>query len=236
MKEELQNGRQPNDAVVPAGPTEHLAQPEKDLLRTVLKSDGFARQLARAPGGWRNLSDIELDQLDLRPVDKRVVLALQELVSRGYPELASQRLSTSADVGRVYGARLGGLVYEVMIGIALDGRNNFIGEVEIAKGGAHGLSITARDVLRPMIRMGASAFVLVHNHPSGSPQPSLEDVQMPHALAACGEIVGVPLVDHVVVGAKGGGCCSLYDLGILDRKEGAARTERYCAGRSPPTR
>lgn len=219
MKEEL---REQPDTTAPADLTDHLAEPEKDLLSAVLKNDGLARRLSRAPGGWRTLSQSELDELSLRAVDKRTVLALQELVSRGYPELTPRRLSTSADIGTVYSARLGGLVHEVMIGIALDGRTNVVGEVKIARGGAHGLSITARDVLRPLIRMGASAFVLVHNHPSGSPQPSSEDIVMTRALAACAEIVGIPLVDHVVVGARGGGYCSLYDLGILDGKESAA--------------
>ena len=56
----------------------------------------------------------------------------------------------------------------------------------------------------------------MHNHPSGDPCPSLDDLQMTKALVAIGEVVGLPLVDHVIVGARGGGHVSLFDLGVLD--------------------
>lgn len=192
-----------------------LTAPEQSLLERVLGSDDLAQTLARAPGGWRTQSEHELRTLGLGERDRRAVLSLQELVRRSFPELQRQRFACSDDVGRVYGARLGGLVNEVMLAVALDGRNHAIAELEIAVGGAHGLCVTARDILRPLIRAGASAFVLVHNHPSGDPTPSVEDVAMTRAIAAAAELVGIPLVDHVVVGARGGGFASLLDLGVL---------------------
>ncbi len=60
-----------------------------------------------------------------------------------------------------------------------------------------------RDVLSPALRDGASAIVLVHNHPSGDPTPSPEDIAMTRAVRSAGELVGIPLIDHVVV-ARGG--------------------------------
>lgn len=203
-----------------------LAEPEEALLRAIF-SDEIARRLARAPGGWRDLCEEELEQLHLRHQEKRSVRALQELVRRSYPKLVQHRLLNSAEVGRVYGDRLGGLVREVMLAVALDGRNNVIGEVEIASGGAHGLALTARDILRPLIRIGASAFVLVHNHPSGSSVPSSDDIAMTRSLAACAVVVGVPLVDHVVVAARGGGFTSLLDIGVFDEVHGNEEEETH---------
>jgi DNA repair protein RadC len=193
-----------------------ILEPEVDLLRQVLGDPELSAVLARAPGGWRSLGLRELDRMGLDDDAARVVLALQDLVRHAYPELPMRRLASSTDVGRVYGERLGGLVHEVMIAVALDGQNNFIGEVEIAAGGSHGIAVTPRDVFRPLIRMGASAFVLVHNHPSGSPTPSIEDVQMTRALIPVGEIVGIELVDHVIVGARGGSCVSMLDFGVFE--------------------
>jgi DNA repair protein RadC len=85
----------------------------------------------------------------------------------------------------------------------------------VAQGGLHGCALTPGDVLRPAVRDGGSAFVLVHNHPSGDPVPSREDVAMTRLVAAAGELLGVPLLDHVIVAR--GGESSLLELGALGR-------------------
>lgn len=91
-----------------------------------------------------------------------------------------------------------------------------LGEFEVAQGGRHGAAVTAADVLRPVIRAAGSAFILVHNHPSGDPTPSSEDIHMTKALRNAGLVVGVPLLDHIVIGARGGGYVSLSDRGVLE--------------------
>lgn len=192
-----------------------LAAPEAELLRTVLRSQRIADRLARAPGGWRDLSEHELERLRLTKVQRRAVLALQQLVRSGYPSLQQHKFSCSADIARIYAGRLGGLVYEVMLGLALNGRNEFMAELELARGGRHGAALTVADVLRPVIRAGASAFVLVHNHPSGDPMPSPEDIALTTAMKKAADLVSIPLVDHIIIGGRGGGFSSMLDLCIL---------------------
>jgi DNA repair protein RadC len=119
------------------------------------------------------------------------------------------------DVVRVYSARVGNLRHEVMLAVALDGRNHIIEELTLAQGGAHGCAITARDVFRPLIRVGASGVILVHNHPSGNPTPSREDIEMTRVVIEAGNVLSVPLLDHIVIGARGGGWTSLFDPGIV---------------------
>jgi len=109
--------------------------------------------------------------------------------------------------------RLAPLEHEEVWLLSLDGRNGLKSAQRIAQGGLHGCALTTRDVLRPALRDAASAIVLVHNHPSGDPGPSAEDVEMTRALAAACEVVGVPLLDHVVVAR--GGASSLLELGVL---------------------
>ena len=58
-----------------------------------------------------------------------------------------------------------------------------------------------REVFRQAIRVAAAGLVLVHNHPSGDPEPSAEDLEVTRRLRRAGRLVGVPLLDHVVVGA-----------------------------------
>ena len=109
--------------------------------------------------------------------------------------------------------RLACLDHEEVWLIALDGRNGMKSAQRIAQGGLHGCALLARDVLRPAVRDAASAIVLVHNHPSGDPEPSPEDVQMTRQIAVACEVVGVPLLDHVIVSR--GGSASLLAYGAL---------------------
>lgn len=102
---------------------------------------------------------------------------------------------------------------EVILAIALTTRMQVRAVVLIAKGGTSSATVHARDVFRPLVRLGASCFVIVHNHPSGDPTPSKEDVAMTNALAEAGQLLGITLVDHVVVAA--GGMVSFVETALL---------------------
>ncbi len=80
------------------------------------------------------------------------------------------------------------------------------------------MALRVADILRPLLRVGAAAFILLHNHPSGDPTPSAEDTKLTLALREAAEFVGVPLVDHIVIGARGGGAVSMHDIGVLQKK------------------
>jgi DNA repair protein RadC len=123
---------------------------------------------------------------------------------------------SSDEVARWGRIRLSHLDHEQVWVLSLDGKNNLRGARRIAEGGLHGCSLEPRDVLRAVVRDAASAFVLLHNHPSGDPRPSPEDVDLTAAVARAASIIGTPLVDHVIVG--GTEHASLFDLGILVHK------------------
>ena len=107
------------------------------------------------------------------------------------------------EVARWATARLCRLEHEELWVLALDGRNHLRAARRVAMGGLHGVHVSVRDVLRPVLREGASGFVLVHNHPSGDPTPSQEDVEFTRRIEQAAEVVGVPLLDHVVVARHG---------------------------------
>ncbi|HEX3775201.1 MAG TPA: DNA repair protein RadC [Polyangiaceae bacterium] len=107
------------------------------------------------------------------------------------------------DVVRWARPRLCGLEHEEVWLLSLDGRYGLKSARRIAQGGLHGCALLTRDVLGPALRDGASAIVLIHNHPSGDPAPSPEDIAMTRAVRVAGELVGVPLIDHVVVARTG---------------------------------
>lgn len=123
---------------------------------------------------------------------------------------------SASDVARYMAPRIGHLQHEEMYILALDGRNHIRAAVKVAQGGAHGCSVKTADVLRAALISGASAFILCHNHPSGDATPSPEDVAMTRAVAAASDVIGCPLVDHVVVaGISGAKFVSIADLGLI---------------------
>lgn len=138
-----------------------------------------------------------------RAVRLRAALELARRVEREATEGRGLVLGDSAAVAAWGRARLAALDHEELWLLALDGQSELCGARRLASGGRHGLSVSARDVLRAALLEGATAFVLVHNHPSGDPKPSAEDVAFTHRVFVGSEAVGMPLLDHVVV-ARGG--------------------------------
>jgi DNA repair protein RadC len=112
-------------------------------------------------------------------------------------------LGGAGDVDRLLRPRVAGLAQEVFIVIGLDVRNRLLADVEVARGLLTGVEVHPREVFRPLIRMAAAGAVVAHNHPSGDPTPSAEDLALTRRLRAVGELVGIPVIDHVVIGRDG---------------------------------
>lgn len=143
------------------------------------------------------------------------ILAVRENVTeyeRAVLEAPPSR--TSQDIHRLLAPRILSESVERMYAVALDGHNHVLAICEVARGGIHGCSVSARDILRPMIMACASGFIIVHNHPSGDPNPSTEDLAMTRTVKAAGEVVGVTLVDHVII-ASMARYSSLLEMGLI---------------------
>jgi len=126
-------------------------------------------------------------------------------------------IECSADIARLLAPRLERLPNEQVWVVALDARNHVIARRRVAEGGLHGCAIQASDVLRVVLGLGACSFVLVHNHPGGDPSPSRQDLILTSRLADAASCVGVPMVDHVIIGAAEHR--SLLDLGAIVQAE-----------------
>lgn len=98
---------------------------------------------------------------------------------------------------------IGDLPTERLVAILVDGGSRVTGVAVLAQGGMHGCGVRVPDVLRAVLAGHAAAFVLAHNHPSGDPTPSAEDVALTEAVWRASRVVGLDLLDHVVV-ARGG--------------------------------
>ena len=111
--------------------------------------------------------------------------------------------SEPEDVWAHYRATLGSLDREVFLAVGLDVRCRRVCEAEVAAGSLSSCAVEPRDVFLSMLRAAAHSVLLVHNHPSGDPTPSPQDRRLTSRLAMAGQILGIPVVDHVIVGRDG---------------------------------
>ena len=95
---------------------------------------------------------------------------------------------------------------EIAYGFGLDGRNRIISAWTVSVGTTGSTLVHPREVFTPALLSNASSVVLCHNHPSGNPEPSGDDISLTKRLVSCGQHLGVPLVDHVVIGWAEGAC------------------------------
>lgn len=110
-----------------------------------------------------------------------------------------RRIQSADDVFALLRPRIAGLRQEVFFVIAIDARGQWIADFEVARGSVMSVEVFPREIFRPLIRVAAAAGVIAHNHPSGDPTPSPEDILLTRRLREAAAIVGIPLVDHVVV-------------------------------------
>jgi DNA repair protein RadC len=112
-------------------------------------------------------------------------------------------IRSGRDVYACYRGRLPQLARETFWVLLLDGRNRLRHELCVSVGTLTAALVHPREVFGPAIRGGAASVILVHNHPSGDPTPSAEDVELTRRLVQAGELVGVTVLDHVIVAQAG---------------------------------
>jgi DNA repair protein RadC len=112
-------------------------------------------------------------------------------------------LRSPALVHELMAPEVRGLCRETFHALLLDGKHRLQRRHRVSEGTLTSSLVHPREVFGPALREGAAALIVVHNHPSGDPEPSAEDVAVTRRLIEAGQIVGIPLLDHVVVGAEG---------------------------------
>jgi DNA repair protein RadC len=123
------------------------------------------------------------------------------------------RFGSSRDVFAHFRHALGELKKETFHVVLLDRKNRRIKDVRISEGSLTSSLVHPREVFHPVVRESAAALILIHNHPSGDPTPSPEDVEITNRLKKVGELMGVKILDHVIIGRDS--YVSLADQGYL---------------------
>jgi DNA repair protein RadC len=120
---------------------------------------------------------------------------------------------SSQDVAAVLRPRLRDDAREHFFALTLDAKNRPVAEILVAVGGLTACAVAPADVFRLVLREPAAGVIFAHNHPSGEPAPSAEDVGMTERLRKAGALLGLKVVDHVILGHDGH--FSFLDAGLL---------------------
>lgn len=180
-----------------------------DLARTLLSRFDSLRELGKATAA--ELCTVQ----GIGPAKAAEILAVAEIGRRcGEATLRpGDRFTSSADVFRHYDQRLRDRRKEVFLALLLDSKNRIIREVQVSEGSLTASIVHPREVFGPVVRDSAAAVLFVHNHPSGDPTPSREDLELTTRLRDAGNLMGVRVLDHVIIGC--GEYVSLADRGYL---------------------
>jgi DNA repair protein RadC len=185
--------------------------------------DVGSRLLRRFGGSLREMAAADpaelMAVLGIGPAVAARLTAALELGRRLAREEPAERtrLNGPRDVYERCGPALRDLKQEEFRLLLLNTQNAVLRELVVTRGTLDTSVVHPREVFRPAIAACASAVLLVHNHPSGDPTPSPEDREITAQLAAAGQLIGIPVLDHIVIGESS--YVSFVERGLLNKPE-----------------
>jgi len=214
-------------------------RPRERLIRYGADSLSDAQLLAiilRTGGGGKGVLALAMELLDkfrgLREIECASLSDLSDVKGLGTAKIAQLKaaftlgkrlmseslegnaaFSSSRMVHAHFAPRFKNLKKEVFLSLLLDTKNRLIKEVKVSEGTLTNSLIHPREAFKEAIRESAASVLFVHNHPSGDPEPSRDDIAVTERLKATGDIVGISVLDHVIIGD--GKYVSLREKGIV---------------------
>jgi len=179
------------------------------LLRTGLQGENavaLAQRLLQSFAGLVGLQRADFSEMEgthgLGEAKTATIKAAIELGRRLHTQDPEQRMriSSPAEAANLVQYEMSALEQEHLRAILLTTRNEVIQIVEIYRGSLNSAPVRIADVFKPAIRRNAAALILVHNHPSGDPTPSPDDIALTKAIREAGQLLGIDTLDHLVIG------------------------------------
>jgi len=217
-------GERPREKLLNRGPG---ALSDAELLALVLRTGAAscrvsaldqARLLLQRFGDLRSLAAATTSELcafpGIGPAKAAELQGVFELARRfGRTELRpGDRYTSSREVFLHYHEQLRDRKKETFLTLLLDSKNRLIREIQVSEGSLNASIVHPREVFAPAVREAAAAVLFIHNHPSGDPTPSREDLELTGRLRQAGELMGVRVLDHVIIG--NGQYVSFVDRGL----------------------
>lgn len=188
---------------------------DKELLTVLIRSgtkseraDQIAHKILDFCGdnGLQTLWNMDIEEFKAIPGIGRVksiqlscICELAKRLSRG-KRLFGMRITSSEDVVSYYGAQLYNFQKEVLILIVLDSKNRIICDETLSVGNVNSSIADPREIFMKALKKNGVSIILLHNHPSGDPEPSKEDIITTERMEYAGKILGIPLKDHIIIG------------------------------------
>lgn len=181
-----------------------------ELLAVILKSGTKKENILEisnrliATHDLQNLSHCTMQQLQqqygIGPARASQIIALFELSKRINYTKEKKKISCAKEVAEIYLPKIQALQKEHFIVLYLDTKNNLIADETITIGILNSSLIHPREVFHGAIKHLAYSVIVLHNHPSGDPEPSQEDLETTKSLVKSGKLLGIPLLDHIILG------------------------------------
>ena len=213
----------PIEKLLMNGP-ETLSNPEllAIILRTGTKGENIislSTRILSEFNGLGGLLEAGLDEITsikgIKNIKASQIMALGELVRRiNKLKFATGRQITSPrDIAEVIMKDMILLKQEVLKLIMLDTKNNILGVKDVFKGSLNTSIVHPREIFKEALKKSSSSIIICHNHPSGDPTPSKEDINITIRIKECGKIMGIDLLDHLIIGNNK--YISLKEKGII---------------------
>jgi len=220
---DLENDDRPRERLIKIGPQ---ALKDAELIAILLRvgvrgenSVQVAERLLRDLGGLSGLqrapAGLISTQRGIGEAKAAQILAAIELGRRIATFNAGDRepvVHSPKDVADLVMYEMSGLVQEELWVLLLDTRNRKISLEKIYKGSLNNSLIRVAEVFKPAVQCNAASIVIMHNHPSGDSSPSQEDIAITREIVKAGELLGVDVLDHLVIGQ--GNFVSLKESGV----------------------
>lgn len=185
---------------------------QRELLAIILRSGAegvSALQLADAVlmkfGGLIGLAHASLDELQqvhgigpVKAIEIKAALELGRRLALSTPDTRPQ-VKTPADAAQLLMPSMSLLEQEEVRVVLLDTRNRVLGTSMIYRGSLNGASVRVGEVFREAIRSNCASIIFAHNHPSGDPSPSAEDIAVTRALVQAGRLLNIEVLDHIII-------------------------------------
>lgn len=181
------------------------------LLRTGSASESalqLASRIIKKAGGLRNLADLSLEQMtQIKGIGKAKavqILAGIELGRRLSKSEFGERtaIRSPEDAAEYVMEDLRYHQNEHFVCLFLNTKNQVLAQETLSIGSLNASIVHPREIFRAAIKRSSASIICVHNHPSGDPTPSPEDIQITERLVEAGELVGIEVLDHIIIGDK----------------------------------
>jgi DNA repair protein RadC len=207
---DIPEGERPRERFMAVGAA---AMSQRELLAILIRMGprgvgalALADQLLRQFDGLSGLARADINELQtvhgigpVKAIEIKAALELGKRMILSAPDQQRTQIKTPGDAAQLLMLEMGMLEQEEVRTLLLDTRNRVLSVQQVYKGSLNTASMRVAEVFKQAIRANCASIIIAHNHPSGDPAPSAEDVKVTKSLVAAGKLLDIDVLDHIVI-------------------------------------